>query len=674
MSRYLSKSRFKEALECLSKLYYTGKKNEYANTALHDPFLEALAKGGFQVGELAKYYFTEDPAREGITIQTMDFEEALAETRKRLATPGRVVIAEGAFQFGNLIIRADIVVKEGNTLSLYEVKAKSASDENDYPASFLTSNGDRIASLWFPYLYDLAFQKYVIAHCDFSKDYQIKAHLMLANKDAKASISGLNQMFKIIKHEDRYKVIVPVELRRGQLGDEILKKINLDGLIDKIWNDFPVPNDWNPEASFEEFVNYASEVYARNEREISKVGKKCKDCSYVNTNITTGLKSGFHECWKIHTEHHGQLFEEPLVTELWGGKAGSVSLTQKLIDNQIFSLKDTCGELIRPKSTSKSGEGLSPYERRMLQVNKARGNDNSPYFDATGLQEEMKKWTYPLHMIDFETSMAALPFHQGIGPYQGIAFQFSHHLIHEDGTVEHKGQFLSANPGVYPNYEFVRALKQELEQDHGTIFRYHNHENTYLTMIAAQLETNRDVPDDKDEFITFIRSITRWKNAAGKFVEGDRNMVDLYELVLKYYYSPYASGSNSLKKILPAIIHDSAYLKSKYGCEGTYGKTLAVRSLNFDHHVWITAEHDLDPYKTLPQVFEGFSRAELDDLVKDFEEIGDGGAALTAYNYLQYSEVPQEQRLSIADSLLRYCELDTLAMVMIVEAWREWNP
>ena len=53
MARTLSKSRFKEALECLTKLYYTGKKNEYADTQLDNPFLEALAKGGFQVGELA---------------------------------------------------------------------------------------------------------------------------------------------------------------------------------------------------------------------------------------------------------------------------------------------------------------------------------------------------------------------------------------------------------------------------------------------------------------------------------------------------------------------------------------------------------------------------------------------------------------------------------------------
>ena len=40
---------------------------------------------------------------------------------------------------------------------------------------------------------------------------------------------------------------------------------------------------------------------------------------------------------------------------------------------------------------------------------------------------------------------------------------------------------------------------------------------------------------------------------------------------------------------------------------------------------------------------------------------------MTAYNYLQFSEIPEDQRLMLKDGLLKYCELDTLAMIMIVE-------
>ena len=53
-NRYLSKSRYKLALECPTKLFYTGKDHLYANQKVDDPFLLALAKGGFQVEELAR--------------------------------------------------------------------------------------------------------------------------------------------------------------------------------------------------------------------------------------------------------------------------------------------------------------------------------------------------------------------------------------------------------------------------------------------------------------------------------------------------------------------------------------------------------------------------------------------------------------------------------------------
>ena len=52
--------------------------------------------------------------------------------------------------------------------------------------------------------------------------------------------------------------------------------------------------------------------------------------------------------------------------------------------------------------------------------------------------------------------------------------------------------------------------------------------------------------------------------------------------------------------------------------------------------------------------------------------IAEGGAAATAYARLQFEDISADSRQKIKEALLRYCELDTLAMVMIVEAWREF--
>ena len=78
-----------------------------------------------------------------------------------------------------------------------------------------------------------------------------------------------------------------------------------------------------------------------------------------------------------------------------------------------------------------------------------------------------------------------------------------------------------------------------------------------------------------------------------------------------------------------------------------------------------------DPYKQLPAMFQ-----HIDDDSEIFEElelkeIKNGGAALVAYAYLQYVDLPDMEREEIINGLYRYCELDTLAMVMIYEGLRE---
>ena len=83
--RLLTKSRYKLALSCPNKLYYTRKK-QYANTSSEDPFLEALAQGGFQVEELARLSYPEGVLIEG---KDGDYNWLAAENRSIIATRKR---------------------------------------------------------------------------------------------------------------------------------------------------------------------------------------------------------------------------------------------------------------------------------------------------------------------------------------------------------------------------------------------------------------------------------------------------------------------------------------------------------------------------------------------------------------------------------------------------------
>jgi hypothetical protein len=76
--KYLSKSDFKVARECPTKLYY--RKNKYPNTKEEDEFLQLLAEGGFMVGKMAQFYFPD-----GIEVPGgRDQEAAIASTKEYL--------------------------------------------------------------------------------------------------------------------------------------------------------------------------------------------------------------------------------------------------------------------------------------------------------------------------------------------------------------------------------------------------------------------------------------------------------------------------------------------------------------------------------------------------------------------------------------------------------------
>jgi len=57
-------------------------------------------------------------------------------------------------------------------------------------------------------------------------------------------------------------------------------------------------------------------------------------------------------------------------------------------------------------------------------------------------------------------------------------------------------------------------------------------------------------------------------------------------------------------------------------------------------------------------------------LILEDANIQEGGAAMMAYAKMQFTDMSDEEREALRSALLQYCELDTLAMVMIYEHWK----
>ena len=665
--RYFTKSAFKVALTCPRQIYYYNN-GSYENQNIDDSLLQALAEGGFQVGELAKIYYGIDDN----DVKSLSYDESLNKT-KELLKNRNVNIAEAAFLYNNCFVRVDILTKNDNTIELIEVKAKSWKGEE----SFVNKKGE-VASSIREYVYDVAFQKWVVVNALKElypgQRFNVKAYLMMADKGKIASIDGMNQCFRIIKENGRSKIERTSDAIKLKDEAHVLTAFDVDDLCDAIIKGETGEQEKLMGMNFKSFVEKMSQCYCNQTKCETTIGSKCFSCPF-DTSKDSRLLSGYKECWKEMAGFKDDDFEKPLVKDLWG----AYIKRNKFIENGDYFLEDLDESDF---NDTKDTPGLNHVERKLLQIALATKNkdmlsdfaadiNDGVYINVDELRDEMSKWKFPLHMIDFETTAVALPFYKGLRPYEQVAFQFSHHIIEKANgsyVVKHIGQYLNTKKGFFPNFEFTRELKKQLEKDDGSVFRYSNHENTILRCIYEQLEKSEE--KDKKELMDFIDTITHKDDHVG-----ERDMIDLWDAVKKYYYHPSMKDSNSIKVVLPAVLNSSKLLKYKYS-KPIYGKDIISQNYNAGNaKVWISYDENgvvENPYKHLEPVsaFLNISEAEIKQYENSLDEsVCDGGAALAAYSKLQFSD--DEASKALQEALLRYCELDTLAMVFIWEYFNE---
>jgi len=641
--RYLTKSRFTLANECPTKLFYT-KKKEYANTKNDDDFLRALAESGIVVGELAKCYYPD-----GHDVKPLDYEAALAETNQ-LLEDDNVVIFEAAIKHQNLFCRVDVLVKEGDQLHLIEVKAKSVDGSVADP--FRGKNGN-VAYKWKPYLLDVAFQRHVLESA--FPCYKIRASLMLVDNSQACTVDGLLANFRIQKEGNR---ISCERINDKPICPEILTVRSVDELLDQVCG------EKFSDRTFEEHIQWLSDQYAKDVKIPPVISKHCKECEFrCKGDAGQQKKDGFRECWTEVLNWKDQDFDRPTIFDLNRFKP------EAYIKQGCILLDQLDKNALKVREDGKPG--LSASQMQEIQYTYLRDGRKEAFVDHEGLAIAMRDWKYPLNMIDFETAMPAVPLHQGMRPYQNLAFQFSHHTLHEDGQVVHEAEYLHDEPGSFPSFDFLRKLKESLETNDGTIFRYADHENTIICHLIEQLDAFGTDEPDYEELRQFACSISHpGKKTPNPWESGERDMVDLRRLVARHYFHPMMKRSQSIKYVLPAILNDSKFLQEKYATE-SYGYDIQPgSSKNFARQAWLQYAGDtiLDPYQLLPPVFDEVDKERWNELWG--EDIKAGGAAMAAYLRLQQPDLPEEYRQKVIKGLLKYCELDTLAMVMIVEALR----
>jgi hypothetical protein len=170
---------------------------------------------------------------------------------------------------------------------------------------------------------------------------------------------------------------------------------------------------------------------------------------------------------------------------------------------------------------------LSDIQKR--QIDYAINNKDDIYLEKENIKAFLDTFTYPLYFLDFETFQEAIPTIKGSKPYQQIPFQYSLHILYEDGKLEHK-EYLG--DGINdPILGLIQNMLSDLETS-GTIVSYNDSfERTRIKEMAYM-----------------------YPKYKSKLFDLDSRFVDLADVFQKgYCYNKAMGGSFSIKSVLPAL-------------------------------------------------------------------------------------------------------------------------
>ena len=122
--------------------------------------------------------------------------------------------------------------------------------------------------------------------------------------------------------------------------------------------------------------------------------------------------------------------------------------------------------------------------------------------------------------------MSPVPAYPQSKPYDSIPFQWSNHIQHEDGRIEHH-EFIWPHKSD-PREAFTKSLLESLG-DKGTICIYSSYEEVEIGQIAKLF------PELRKPLQALLKRT--W---------------DLMILLRDHFYHPGFQGSFSIKKVLPA--------------------------------------------------------------------------------------------------------------------------
>ncbi len=230
--------------------------------------------------------------------------------------------------------------------------------------------------------------------------------------------------------------------------------------------------------------------------------------------------------------------------------------------------------------TEQQIENLNKKDRaNVLRIQQRRVDINHE-----AINDMLQELVYPIYFLDFESVATAVPLFDHIPPWKQLAFQYSLHVLHENGELEHY-EYLHTE-ATDPSTAVAQRLCDEIGPVGSIVVYFANMERGVINALRNQLP----------QYAPALESMTE-------------RLWDLHTVFEKHYRHWQFGSKSSIKVVLPVLCPELSY-------------------------------KDLD--------------------------IQEGGSA--SFGWITMIESNDEaERQKLADDLLAYCRLDTLAMVELLK-------
>ena len=182
----------------------------------------------------------------------------------------------------------------------------------------------------------------------------------------------------------------------------------------------------------------------------------------------------------------------------------------------------TFEDILNSKHYSKLTDGCKTQIKFELE-------NKGTFVDKEKVKEFLDSLTYPLYLLDFETFQPVIPPFKNTKAYSQIPFQYSLHILHKDGHLEHK-EFLGIE-GTNPTYDLAKSLLNDIPSNSMVMAYNMSFEKSRIKELAEMY------PDLKYRLLHRLN-----------------NFVDLMiPFQQKHVYKKEFQGSYSIKYILPGL-------------------------------------------------------------------------------------------------------------------------